>query len=85
MYIVHRRGLPQKDHCLCTIGNEDDNGFVVLNVQWYRTDTPGFGFVVLNRLNSGNVLQYVHPGMEFIIKDNFVMYKSSSEYSIQAV
>ncbi|XP_065912454.1 mRNA-decapping enzyme 1B-like isoform X2 [Dysidea avara] len=44
-----------------------------------RTDTPGFGFVVLNRLNSGNVLQYVHPGMEFIIKDNFVMYKSSND------
>ena len=51
----------------------------MLTLQWCRTDTPGFGFVVLNRLNSGNVLQFVYTGMEFIIEDHFVMYKSSSE------
>jgi len=50
-----------------------------------RTDTPRFGFVVLNRLNSGNILQFVFPGMEFIIKDNFVMYKSSCEYKYKLI
>ena len=48
---------------------------------YYRTDTPTFGFVVLNRLNSGNILQFVIPGMEFKIQDSFIMYKSSGKKS----
>ena len=50
-----------------------------------RAETPAFAFVVLNRLNSGNILQFIVPGMEFKIEDSFIMYKSTGKLYVKTV
>ena len=46
---------------------------------------PAFAFVVLNRLNSGNILQFIIPGMEFKKEGSFVMYKSTGRLYAEIV
>ena len=50
-----------------------------------RAEVPAFAFVVLNRLNSGNILQFIIPGMEFKREGTFVMYKSTGRLYIEVV
>ena len=45
---------------------------------YHRDVEPRYGFMILNRLNSDNMLEEVAPGMEFRVQNPFVLFKKRS-------
>ena len=43
-----------------------------------RTSAPSRGFVLLNRLSSDNLQEMVHPGSEYRVQGQFVLFKKHS-------
>jgi hypothetical protein len=44
-----------------------------------RTSAPSRGFVLLNRLSSDNLQEMVHPGSEYRVQGQFVLFKKHSD------